>query len=125
MNKLGGWIFLFFTKICHQIPERSFSCYGHTMAVCARCAGIYYGSFAGAILFPLFAEVINIIESKTRMLFGVACFPIIIDVLFTRAGIINSSNVIRHITGLFSGLIVSIILLNLIFNNTNKNKEVD
>ncbi len=123
MKKLGGWIFLFFSKICHQIPERSFSCHGHSMAVCARCAGIYYGSFTGVILFPFFAKVIYVIESKSRILYGIACFPIIIDFIFTKAGIIHSSNVVRHATGLFSGLIVSIILLNLIFNNPNK--EVD
>lgn len=29
--------------LCHQIPARSFHLVGHTMALCARCTGVYGG----------------------------------------------------------------------------------
>jgi uncharacterized membrane protein len=34
------------SKVCHQVPARSFALWGTPMPVCARCAGIY---FAGAV----------------------------------------------------------------------------
>jgi uncharacterized membrane protein len=51
---LGGYgtftflIFLFFSPVCHQDPERSFWIFGAPVAVCARCLGIYLGAAAGA-----------------------------------------------------------------------------
>ena len=41
-------IFLFFSPVCHQDPERSFWILGTPIAVCARCLGIYLGAAAGA-----------------------------------------------------------------------------
>ena len=39
--------------LCHQRPERSFQLWGAQMPVCARCAGIYAGAAAAAILLAL------------------------------------------------------------------------
>ena len=39
-----------FTLVCHQKPERSFILFGGTVAVCARCLGIYLGSAVGLLL---------------------------------------------------------------------------
>ena len=39
-----------FALLCHQLPERSLSLHGHPMLVCSRCAGIYAGLAAGALL---------------------------------------------------------------------------
>ncbi|MBV1755609.1 MAG: DUF2085 domain-containing protein [Methanobacterium sp.] len=32
--------------ICHGLPERSFKIKGHMLPVCARCTGLYLGSFS-------------------------------------------------------------------------------
>lgn len=120
MKKTGGWIFLFFSQTCHQIPERSFSYWGHSMAVCGRCAGIYYGSFLGAIFFPVIRKAVFQPETKSRPILLISIIPIIIDVALSKTGLIQSSNLIRHITGLFSGLFGSIIILSLIFKLPNK-----
>ena len=39
-----------FLLVCHQRPERSFGLFGGTVAVCARCLGIYFGAAAGALM---------------------------------------------------------------------------
>lgn len=51
---LGDLIFqLGFSPFCHQNPERTLILGGDLMPVCSRCAGIYAGILAGAVLlFP-------------------------------------------------------------------------
>jgi uncharacterized membrane protein len=39
-----------FSLVCHQRPERSFILFGGSVAVCARCLGIYLGAAAGLLL---------------------------------------------------------------------------
>ncbi len=39
-----------FALVCHQQPERSFFLFGGSVAVCARCLGIYLGSALGLLL---------------------------------------------------------------------------
>jgi len=50
----GHWIFelavfAFFSKLCHQIPERSLALFGAPAAVCVRCLGIYAGAALGSL----------------------------------------------------------------------------
>jgi len=45
-----------FALVCHQQPERSFLLFGGSVAVCARCLGIYLGAAAG--LLPLVPRAI-------------------------------------------------------------------
>jgi hypothetical protein len=39
--------------VCHQLPERSYHIWTAQMPVCARCAGIYFGAAASAIVAAL------------------------------------------------------------------------
>ena len=39
-----------FALVCHQQPERSFFLFGGSVAVCARCLGIYVGASAGLLV---------------------------------------------------------------------------
>ena len=39
-----------FALVCHQQPDRSFVLFGGSVAVCARCLGIYLGAAAGLLL---------------------------------------------------------------------------
>lgn len=120
MKKTGGWLFLFFSQTCHQIPERSLAYLGYHMAVCGRCAGIYYGSLLGSVIYPVIRKALFQLEAKSRPVLLVAAIPIIVDVVLSKTGLIESSNLIRLITGLFSGLFGSIIILNLLFKIPNK-----
>jgi uncharacterized membrane protein len=38
-----------FSLVCHQQAERSFFLFGGTVAVCARCLGIYLGAAVGML----------------------------------------------------------------------------
>jgi uncharacterized membrane protein len=39
-----------FALVCHQRAERSFFLFGGSVAVCARCLGIYLGAVAGLLV---------------------------------------------------------------------------
>ena len=39
-----------FALVCHQQPERSFFLFGGSVAVCARCVGIYLGAALGLLV---------------------------------------------------------------------------
>ena len=39
-----------FALVCHQQPERSFWWFGGSVAVCARCLGVYLGAALGLLL---------------------------------------------------------------------------
>ena len=42
-------IFAFFSKLCHQQPDRSFVLFGARAAVCVRCLGVYAGAAIGSL----------------------------------------------------------------------------
>jgi len=42
--------FAFFSKLCHQRPDRSLILFGTQTAVCIRCLGIYAGAALGSLL---------------------------------------------------------------------------
>ena len=46
------WLYAFFHPVCHQLPDRSFACFGHPLAVCHRCLGLYLGFLAGLLAWP-------------------------------------------------------------------------
>ena len=52
-RRLAFIIRLIYAPICHQNEHRSFVIAGQSLAVCARCTGIYLGFFAGLLLMPL------------------------------------------------------------------------
>lgn len=50
---LGELLFRIYTPLCHQLPERSFVCYGHQVAFCHRCAAMYTAIVVAGLLFGL------------------------------------------------------------------------
>ena len=43
-------ILAFFSKLCHQRPDRVFYLFGVPAAVCIRCLGIYAGAVVGSLI---------------------------------------------------------------------------
>ena len=52
-NGLAHALYLGFSPICHQLPDRSFHLHDFPFAVCARCTGLYFGLAAGFTAYPL------------------------------------------------------------------------
>jgi uncharacterized membrane protein len=108
--------------LCHQEVERTFSIDSLNMPVCSRCTGIYLG-----ILLSLLA--LNIIERKIKgefpslkmVLISVGVFLIMgLDVVLSTIGLIESSNIIRMITGFMTGWFLVLLLFPLANNSMFK-----
>ena len=80
---------------CHQIPERSFFYNGRQFPVCARCTGVFIGQIAAIIL--------NFITNVSAII----CFFFLcimgIDWLIQEAGIKESTNRRRFLSGVLGG----------------------
>lgn len=94
---VSAFLYLFFSPICHQLPERSFFLVGHQLPVCARCTGIYFGAFIGSF----FARA----KSPPPLFLVAALIPMALDggtqLLFR-----ESTNALRLATGLIAGFVV-------------------
>jgi len=51
-----SWVYVFFSRICHQDPARSWSLAGEPLAVCIRCTSIYF-AFTASLWLGLKASV--------------------------------------------------------------------
>ena len=87
-----------FAGLCHQIPERTFAHDGHTMAVCARCSGIYLGLAVG----PLVALAARV-DPRRRALWIVGALPITTQVFAAWLWPSLDLAWLRAATGLWAG----------------------
>jgi uncharacterized membrane protein len=94
-----------FSPVCHQIPGRCFDLFGHPLAVCGRCLGIYAGFAAGLALYPLVRGFRRAGLPSARS-FALATLPMAIDGLAGLAGLWKSPIGVRAVTGLVWGTLL-------------------
>ena len=92
---------LLFRIMCHGRPERSLAMFDVAMPICARCVGIYAGLLAGLAAFVL---IPYLRERVIRPFALAAVVPLAIDGLTQLAGIRESTNELRIVTGVIAGL---------------------
>jgi uncharacterized membrane protein len=97
-------LYFLFSRICHQIPERSFHLLGYSIAVCHRCFGIYVGMFLGCI-----ADIPMMHRSPRHRRLWVlgAMAPLALDALAPIAGLWANSAFSRFSTGMLFGTLIS------------------
>jgi uncharacterized membrane protein len=107
---LGALLYLIFSPVCHQLPQRSFVLQGYSWAVCHRCAGIYFGLFAGSFL-PARWWVCSLPTRRRRQLVLAAATPLLLDVILPYAGLWTNTAGSRFISGfLFGGAMMALLL---------------
>ena len=104
----GSMVYLLFSRICHQIPERSFSLFGYPLAVCHRCSGIYAGMLLGC-----FVNIDSMHRTAYTRRFWVlgAVLPLAFDALAPMAGLWTSTGLTRFFSGLLFGTIASSLVM--------------
>lgn len=118
-RKASGFITLFFSPVCHQIPDRSFHIVGHTLAVCSRCTGIYIGFLFGVMLYPCFRDFgKSTLPPQWILLVGI--LPIAVEVLFSLCRIIHPNNLCRFLTGFGAGNVTAFYVLPAVFDLANR-----
>jgi uncharacterized membrane protein len=91
-----------FSYVCHQLPDRSIHLDGHSMAVCTRCFGVYFGLAAGVLIYPLWRPIEKI-EPIRRFWLFLSLVPVTIDWSLTMVGIWENTHVSRFLTGMILG----------------------
>lgn len=98
--------------ICHGIPERSFKIKGHQFPVCARCTGLYLGSFTVIGLVVIFNPAYNQLIFILGLLMII---PTFIDGFTQYLNFRESDNNLRFITGLIGGVGLGVVITSLRF----------
>jgi uncharacterized membrane protein len=110
----GPLLRLAYAPLCHQLPERSFEIGSHSMAVCARCTGLYAGGVAGLLL-ALGGALARVRPRPWWLAAAVA--PTAIDFGFGWVGLPALANLPRALlavpAGLVAGLFLSVAILDL------------
>lgn len=109
-SSLDMYVYALFSPLCHQIPGRSFFCFGYPLAVCARCLGIYSGFLAGLLFFPLLNGFSSLRLPSNRSFFLVT-IPIGIDTLGNFIHLWATPNWPRFVLGLIWGVILPFYLI--------------
>ncbi|MBN2243006.1 MAG: DUF2085 domain-containing protein [Acidobacteria bacterium] len=106
----GLILYAFFHSICHQISERSFSIGGMPFGVCARCAAIYFGFFAGTLIYP-FARGVARPDLPSRLFLFIASVPTIVDAFPLRFGMYEAATASRAVTGSILGFTLAFFIV--------------
>jgi uncharacterized membrane protein len=98
-----------FQHLCHQLPGRSFEVGGVPLAVCHRCAGIYLGLVAGALLLPGVRSTAARWVEHDRWVLLAAVLPATLDWGGDVLGLWTNTVGSRVGTGLWLGIIVGVV----------------
>ncbi|HEX5732278.1 MAG TPA: DUF2085 domain-containing protein [Blastocatellia bacterium] len=98
----GSLIYLAYSRVCHQLANRSFQIEGHPFAVCSRCTGIYAGYVMGLVVYP-FVRSLARTETPARTWLLVAMAPVAIDLAGDFAGLFDNTLLSRALTGGVAG----------------------
>jgi len=98
-------VYAIYAPVCHQTASRSFHCFGQSLAVCARCLGIYLGFLAGLGFYPLARGFRRVRLPPTRLFLFVSA-PIVLDTLGNFSGLWSTSEIVRFATGVPWGAIL-------------------
>jgi uncharacterized membrane protein len=85
---------------CHGIPERCLTIRGHALPICARCTGLLIGIAAGCFvpIAPYLGSGVSI--GLVSLLVG----PFLVDGITQLAGLRESTNPLRLVTGVIGGV---------------------
>jgi uncharacterized membrane protein len=103
-------IYGFCSFVCHQIPARSFFIENQPFAVCSRCFGIYFGLFAGFILYPVIRSLEKN-EPFSRFWLFLAMIPMGIDWSLGFFEIWENTHLSRFLTGLILGAACAVFIV--------------
>ncbi len=95
-----------FSRICHQMPERSFALAGFPLAVCHRCFGIYLGLAFGSLI----TRLPGILKRRRAWILA-ATIPMLADAALPLIGVGNNTPSSRFATGLIFGLMLATIFM--------------
>ena len=112
------------SSVCHQIPSHSFEAAGIQFPLCARCSGLYLGTFIGLVYYLTLGKR-KALPKKGYILLLVFFFLVwagdginsFLSDFLNKPLLYETTNMIRLVTGFGMGLVMSTALMTL-FNLT-------
>lgn len=101
-GQLATSIYGGFAVVCHQLAERSYFIFGHKLAVCSRCTGLYAGFALTLLLYPLLRPLRSV-DWPPPVWLVLSAVPMTIDFGLTFLGIWENTHTSRLLTGLLLG----------------------
>ena len=109
-NSAAFVLYEMFGHVCHQIPGRAFHFEGQPFAVCARCAGIYFGFAAGLLIYP-FVRSLRRVDAPARKWLMLAAVPTLLDFALGFFRILENTLWSRSMTGALLGVVAAFYVL--------------
>ncbi len=103
-------LYRFFRPVCDQLDARSFHIFGYKLAVCSRCASIYYGATLGIIIYPFFRSLKNALIPRLIFLI-IPLAALTADFSVNYFGVGHNTFVSRSITGSIFGVSLAFFLV--------------
>jgi uncharacterized membrane protein len=98
------------SRICHQLPERSFHLFAVQLPVCARCTGLYAGAAAGLLLMLSASIRERLFQCSPRTLLLAGALPTVTTILIEWSGAWAGANDVRAAAGVPLGLAVAFVV---------------
>ncbi|MDD5360670.1 MAG: DUF2085 domain-containing protein [Ignavibacteria bacterium] len=108
--KIADFGYIFYSKTCHQIDERSFFILGNKLAVCSRCSSSYAAFLLSVILYPII-KGLNNRNLPPLWILMVSLVLLSADVLLDVFDIMSNTFVTRTITGGIIGFVLPFYLI--------------
>ncbi len=93
-------IFVGYSLVCHQMPERSFFLFGYQMAYCQRDTAIYLTMFIAGLVYARYPSRFDPLSVRMYLLL---IAPIAVDGFTQLFGLRESMWLLRVVTGLLFG----------------------
>ena len=109
-GNVSAFIYLLFSKNCHQLDDRSLHLCGNKLGVCSRCTFIYFSFLGATILYPFIRKLNNIqLPALWILLLGTSL--VIIDAGMDIFDLAQNTFMSREITGGILGAILPFYLI--------------
>src|SRR5512140_273243 len=101
---MSNALYFGFSKVCHQLDDRSIHLMGVKLGVCVRCSSIYLSFFVALLVYPYFRSLKSPVVPKLGLL-ALGVIPMALDAFSNDLGIHASSDLSRFLTGSLAGFI--------------------
>jgi uncharacterized membrane protein len=101
---LASTVYLTFSHLCHQIPERSLFIAGSPFAVCSRCTGLYSGFMLATLVYPV-VKSLRQTQAPARKWLFLAAAPMAIDFGLEILGVWHNTHFSRLASGALLGAV--------------------
>ena len=103
-------VYLAASRICHQLPARSFHTAGVQWPVCGRCSGLYLGGALGGVLAGWLASRIR--ERDRVAWLVVAALPTAATFLLEWTGLAPVTNIARAVAAVPLGMAIAAVVIH-------------